>query len=312
MRRYLINLDVNSAYYDPKTRSMRENPRAPGEADEQGWQGDNHNRISGDARDLAAMQLYNFEAYDKGQNLHLNADPTTVEMMNKIYREKKESLKSNRSNKILDKYGGAEHMEGPPKELLFAQTEEYVEYDRSGQVVRGTERAVAKSKYIEDVHTHNHTSIWGSYFDRNTFRWGYADDHSTLHNSYSTGEAGKRARDLASAAMSRPAAERVQSLEVGTSAERDARAKANLPSRSMYGMAEELGEQALDEAKVRAAMAAEAERKKGFEADDRKRKFNSMESDEVSAEAMEAYHRSKHRADDPMANFADVATDDEA
>ena len=37
-------------------------------------------RSTGDARNLAGLQLYQFEAYDKGQNLHLNADPTTVEV----------------------------------------------------------------------------------------------------------------------------------------------------------------------------------------------------------------------------------------
>ena len=32
----------------------------------------------------------------------------------------------------------------------------------------------------------------------------------------------------------------------------------------------------------------------------------------TTAEEMEAYHRSKHRSDDPMANMAEAATDDEA
>ena len=123
----------------------------------------------------------------------MNADPTTLELMNKIFREKKEKLAASKSNKILEKYGGAEHMEAPPKELLLAQTESYVEYDRSGAVVAGQEKAIAKSKYVEDILTHNHTAVWGSFFDRATFRWGYADDHS-MRNSYSTGAAGLRAR----------------------------------------------------------------------------------------------------------------------
>src|SRR6056297_1438057 len=95
-------------------------------------------------------------------------------------------------------------MEAPPKELLFAQTESYVEYDRSGGVVQGQEKVVARSKYEEDVLTHNHVEIWGSYFDRTTLRWGYADDHSTLRNSYSTGAAGRRAREMAAAALKAP------------------------------------------------------------------------------------------------------------
>ena len=41
------------------------------------------------------------------------------------------------------------------------------------------------------------------------------------------------------------------------------------------------------------------------EADDRKRKFNSMSTTEVSKEEMEAYKMSKRVAEDPMANFKD-------
>ena len=40
-----------------------------------------------------------------------------------IFREKKEALKEKKSNTILDKYGGAQHLNAPPPELLFAQTD---------------------------------------------------------------------------------------------------------------------------------------------------------------------------------------------
>ena len=199
--KYLLNLDTESAYYDPKTRSMRENPNPGGDPNEASFAGDNFVRASGDAKALAQLQLYQLDAHAAGQNVHMNADPTTLELMNKIFREKKEKLAASKSNKILEKYGGAEHMEAPPKELLLAQTESYVEYDRSGAVVAGQEKAIAKSKYVEDILTHNHTAVWGSFFDRATFRWGYADDHSTMRNSYSTGAAGLRARAAAAAAL---------------------------------------------------------------------------------------------------------------
>lgn len=54
-------------------------------------------------------------------------------------------------------YGGQEHLDAPPAELLLAQTEDYVEYSRHGTVIKGQERAVACSKYEEDVKIHNHT-----------------------------------------------------------------------------------------------------------------------------------------------------------
>tara|TARA_B100000524_G_scaffold50102_1_gene23679 strand:+ start:423 stop:719 length:297 start_codon:yes stop_codon:yes gene_type:complete len=48
------------------------------------YSGDNFVRSSGDARKLADLQLYQFDAFEKGQNLHLNADPTTLEKMNQV------------------------------------------------------------------------------------------------------------------------------------------------------------------------------------------------------------------------------------
>ena len=83
----------------------------------------------------------------------------------------------------------------------------------------------------------------------------------------------------------------------------------------MFGMGEELQNAELDEAKVKAAIKAQRKResKEGVEteSDDRKRKYNSGASYEVSAEEMEAYHRLKKRDTtgdmaDPMANFKDV------
>ena len=54
----------------------------------------------------------------------------------------------------------------------------------------------------------------------------------------------------------------------------------------------------MDESKVRAALKAERERQSAAPAEERKRKYNSMASDDVTPETMEAYHRAKARADD--------------
>lgn len=48
-------------------------------------------------------------------------------------------------------------MNAPARELLLAQTEDYVEYSRHGAVLKGLEKAVARSKYEEDVLINNHT-----------------------------------------------------------------------------------------------------------------------------------------------------------
>ena len=40
---------------------------------------------------------------------------------------------------------------------MLAQTENYVEYSRSGNVIKGQERAIAKSRYEEDIFPNNHS-----------------------------------------------------------------------------------------------------------------------------------------------------------
>jgi pre-mRNA-processing factor SLU7 len=51
---------------------------------------------------------------------------------------------------ILAKYGGEQYLDKAPREILDGQTENYVEYSRTGQIVKGKERAKARSKYPED------------------------------------------------------------------------------------------------------------------------------------------------------------------
>lgn len=70
--------------------------------------------------------------------------------MHKEFLEQKDVLKGKSAASILDKYGGEEYLQSVPKELRVGQTENYVEYDRRGKVIKGIERAKAKSKYEED------------------------------------------------------------------------------------------------------------------------------------------------------------------
>lgn len=81
-----------------------------------------------------------------------------------------------------------EHLHAPPKELLLAQTENYVEYNRKGKVIKGAEQAAVRSKYEEDVHPLNHTSVFGSWYKDG--KWGYRCCHSLMKNSYCIGEQG--------------------------------------------------------------------------------------------------------------------------
>ncbi|KAE9211028.1 Pre-mRNA-splicing factor [Phytophthora fragariae] len=300
--KYLRNLNPNSAYYDPKTRSMRDNPNPELNPEDTTYVGDNIARFTGDTQKLASAQLFAWEAYAKGTDIHPLANPSQAEFLKKQYEERKAALEKEKSRKILDKYGGQEHLEAPPKELLLAQSEHYVEYSRDGRVIKGRERAPVRSKYIEDAFENNHTSVWGSWFDRNEMAWGYACCHSKVRKSYCTGDDGKKALEEAKTAnVERAMLKPPEKLEPGqTDGTATAQADGVLSKRSeMYGenIAPELDEKKLKKAIRKAAK----EKKKQTEVDDKKRKYNSMGNYEVDAEQMEAYKLLKSRGDDPMA-----------
>lgn len=82
--------------------------------------------------------------------MHLNANPTAGELLHKEFKEKKAELKDTTKVGILAKYGGEKYLQAAARELRQGQTEDYVEYSRSGQVVKGRERVKNKSKYPED------------------------------------------------------------------------------------------------------------------------------------------------------------------
>ena len=87
--KYLLNLDMNSAHYDPKSRSMREDPQPNKPANEKTFQGDNFVRKGGDFAAWQTMQMHSLEAFDKGQDVHMQANPSLAEMLYKQFKEKK-------------------------------------------------------------------------------------------------------------------------------------------------------------------------------------------------------------------------------
>ena len=189
--KYLYNLDVNSAYYDPKTRTMREAPNPNIRPEDAEYAGDNFARAQGsEAGALNKLQLFSWQAEARGNDLNLQANPTANERQFREFQERKEKLRDETKGSILDKYGGAEHFDAPPKELLVGQTEHYVEYNQAGQVVKGLEKVVPKSRWDEDVKENNHEQVWGSWYDLETAEWGYGCCRSKVWNSYCTGEAG--------------------------------------------------------------------------------------------------------------------------
>ena len=112
--------------------------------------GDNFHRASGGASEVQKLQLFAWQSEQRGNDVHINANPTQGELLHQEFLKKKDKLKETSKVSILERYGGEEHLERVPVELLSGQTESYVEYSRTGMVVKGQERAKAKSKYDED------------------------------------------------------------------------------------------------------------------------------------------------------------------
>ncbi len=50
---------------------------------------------------------------------------------------KKDKLKTQTKQDIMDTYGNAASGDMPPMELLLGQTEHQVEYDRAGRIIKG-------------------------------------------------------------------------------------------------------------------------------------------------------------------------------
>jgi pre-mRNA-processing factor SLU7 len=114
--------------------------------------GDDFVRYTGEVVERAHLQSFAWEAEEKGvDGSHMQANPTQVELMYKKYKQNNFTLNTEEKQSILSKYGGEENLKSIPKELLLAQTENYVEYSADGQVVKGQEAPVMKSKYPEDM-----------------------------------------------------------------------------------------------------------------------------------------------------------------
>ncbi|KAI5066200.1 hypothetical protein GOP47_0018824 [Adiantum capillus-veneris] len=289
--KYLLNLDTNSAYYDPKTRSMREDPLPDTDPNDKFYCGDNQNRTSGQAQEFKQLTIHSWEAYEKGQDIHMQAAPSQAELLYKEFKVKKESLKGQLKSDIMDKYGNAASEDKPPMELLLGQTEKQVEYDRAGRIIRGQEKAVPKSKYEEDVFINNHTSVWGSWWKDG--KWGYKCCKQMIRNSYCTGSAGIEAAE-ASVELMKANMARKESLP-------DAPIVQEEKNLAPWGTEtnEELN---LDPKLLKEALKREDEKKRE-EKDERKRKYNVTWNDQVTVEDMEAYRMKKVHFDDPMKDF---------
>jgi pre-mRNA-processing factor SLU7 len=295
---YLQNLDLDSARYDPKTRSM-DKSELPARAEDVDVS-DGFRRPDAAADDAAAFeaaQQYAWEMQDRNvagaPKLHVQANPTQGEILRKQQTQEAAAKKEATRKALLERYGDAALPATKKLKSGVVANERYVEYDAQGQIKGAPGRTVARSKYREDVFTNNHTSVWGSWW--RDFTWGYACCHSTVRNSYCTGEEGRRAW------------EESEGLRTGQS----------LPQIENGGGG---GGETKEEAEVEPQQAGEDvnERKETGEggavdptsraqktkppAAAKKRTLQELQSG-ISEEELESYKRNRLAADDPMAGM---------
>ena len=86
--------------------------------------GDNFARYSGDATNMQKLQLFAWQSGQRGSSVNISSNPTAAEMLNREFLQKKEVMKDTTKTSILSKYGGEEHLQTLPRELLTGQTED--------------------------------------------------------------------------------------------------------------------------------------------------------------------------------------------
>ncbi|KYQ93760.1 putative RNA splicing factor [Tieghemostelium lacteum] len=310
--KYLYNLDVDSSFYEPKSRSMRENPLANSNSDKDiGFLGDNFTRTTGDTQKFRDMQMFAWEAHDKGQDIDVSSAPTQAALLHKEFQAKKEQLRNQSKKIILSKYGGEEHLLENNKEgggdeetkvsTSVPSTEIYTEYSANGKLLKGQE-LLTKSKYEEDVYLNNHTSIWGSYWEDG--HWGFQCCKQLIKNTYCTGEHGRKLKEkqLQNNINNNNNSNTEQNEVIENNNNND---NNNVNDKKDKKEKKKSLKKAIKEQE-------ELNRKDVKDFDERKMPYNSLKDNyNVTKEEMDAYSLKRKRGDDPMLNYQDNSDLDE-
>lgn len=320
--KYLRNLALDSAFYDPKSRAMRANPHPDENPEDLAFAGDNFIRYSGDAVKLAQNQLLCWEMQARGESIDVLSNPSQAELLQRQFVERKKALEQSKQAAILAKYTDGKASTAMDPRLRLGQTEAYVEYNREGKLVKGAAPVVIiRTKYEEDVFSNNHTSVWGSYYNRARAVWGYACCHSCMRNAFCTGAKGRIANDAANS----EAVDAFQARKMLDSTTRrganDASGASTLTKRNdIFGESSAAAVSTLDADKLARAMRRAEEQEAGASSstantaagtvtgEERKRGYNSMQTVDVSVEDMEVYRMKRVKGDDPMAALLDSDT----
>lgn len=215
--KYLLDLNLDSAKYDPKTRSMDTTVQSLNSSNPTDLASENFIRPSHDPRSDAAAferaQRYAWQTQEKPitanaptpaaqistndqSKVHLEANPTASALAHKQSLTASTAAKAAQKSYLLAKYGDLSTTTTTKKPLTATGSSAYTTYDPTTgaelDAATGKPRLkpVAHSKYAEDIYPGNHTSVFGSWWREG--RWGYRCCHSFVRNSYCTGEEGRR------------------------------------------------------------------------------------------------------------------------
>lgn len=137
--KYLRNLDIDSAYYDPKTRSMRENPNQEEDPEKLTYAGDNFVRSSGDSKKITELQVFAWQAFENGEDISLQANPSEVERLYREHTKNKAHEKRKLEESLLARYGNQDDLVEQDSEGLGGGVDEsdvYIEYSKTGKIVK--------------------------------------------------------------------------------------------------------------------------------------------------------------------------------
>jgi pre-mRNA-processing factor SLU7 len=133
--KYLLNLDLDSAYYDPKSRSMREDPNPRKPPHEKNYMGDNNIKTSGkEFQEFMELQLYQLNASEKGFDSKTNAAPSQAEALVREYKDRRIKLQMDKKINVISKYG--DKIEKSHTIIAnLNQTKTRLEYNRSNNLI---------------------------------------------------------------------------------------------------------------------------------------------------------------------------------
>ena len=103
------------------------------------------------------MFAWDVSADEKHANVNLQSNPTQTEKLYREIEEKKLNQDKEFLDKILDQYGGEEHMTKVQEGI--SEKTRYTEYTQQGTIKNQSQKPIIRSKYIEDVYQNNHTVI---------------------------------------------------------------------------------------------------------------------------------------------------------